>query len=85
VVEFMREFLAAPGALPGRIHLSCGRFDGLIAENRNLTAQLQDRGVGVELEEAADGHNWENWRDRLRSGLVHTLADSVGTNRAEMP
>ena len=20
-------------------------------------------------EEARDGHNWENWRDRLRSGL----------------
>ena len=84
VVEFMREFLAAPGPLPGRIHLSCGRFDGLIVENRILAAQLRERGVSVELEEAADGHNWENWRDRLRSGLVHTLADGVGTLRAEM-
>jgi enterochelin esterase family protein len=30
---------------------------------------LQDAGVAVRAREANDGHNWENWRDRLRDGL----------------
>ncbi len=30
---------------------------------------LQDTGIDVRYEEAADGHNWENWRDRLRHAL----------------
>jgi enterochelin esterase family protein len=25
--------------------------------------------MDVRYVEAADGHNWENWRDRLREGL----------------
>jgi enterochelin esterase family protein len=71
VVSFMMEFAAEPGPLPERIHVSCGRFDGLIADNRALVAQLNERDVDVGFEEAPDGHNWENWRDRLRAGLIH--------------
>ena len=26
-------------------------------------------GMAVHYTEARDGHNWENWRDRLREGL----------------
>ena len=26
-------------------------------------------GMEVRYVEARDGHNWENWRDRLREGL----------------
>ncbi len=73
VVEFMDAFAAQPGELPGRIHVSCGRFDGLITDNRVFAEQLRHLGVDVGYEEAPDGHNGENWRDRLRGGLVHTL------------
>jgi len=31
---------------------------------------LQDTGMALRFQEARDGHNWENWRDRLRSGLT---------------
>jgi enterochelin esterase family protein len=71
VVEFMTHFLEEPGTLPSRIHLSCGRYDGLYADNRRLSAFLQEQGVDVEYDEVPDGHNWENWRDRLRAGLLH--------------
>jgi enterochelin esterase family protein len=30
---------------------------------------LQEQGISVRYTEARDGHNWENWRDRLRDGL----------------
>ena len=73
VVEFMKSFEADPGTLPGRIHVSCGRFDGLAADNRRFVTRLRSLGIDVGYEEAADGHNWENWRDRLRAGLLHTL------------
>jgi enterochelin esterase family protein len=26
--------------------------------------------MNVKFEEAYDGHNWENWRNRLRGGLT---------------
>ena len=30
---------------------------------------LQQSGMQVRFSESRDGHNWENWRDRLREGL----------------
>ena len=30
---------------------------------------LQQAGIEVKYAEARDGHNWENWRDRLRDAL----------------
>ena len=30
---------------------------------------LERAGLDVKYSEAHDGHNWENWRDRLREGL----------------
>jgi enterochelin esterase family protein len=32
----------------------------------------------VKYEEARDGHNWENWRDRLRAGLTWLFPGPVG-------
>ena len=32
---------------------------------------LQETGMQVRFREANDGHNWENWRDRLREGLSY--------------
>ncbi len=70
VVAFMGRFLADPGPPPERAYLSCGRYDGLAADNRRMSAVLADLGVAVTYEEVLDGHNWENWRDRLRAGLT---------------
>jgi len=74
VVAFLHEMGAAPGSLPGVMHLSCGQYDGLHADCLAMAHQLSDGGVDVGWEDALDGHHWENWRDRLRSGLVHVLA-----------
>lgn len=69
VVEFMNAFRQRPGKLTERMYLSCGRYESLIYENRSMVPLLQDTGIDVRYEEAADGHNWENWRDRLRHAL----------------
>lgn len=69
VARFMNEFREAPGELSGKIYMSCGIYESLIYENRSLLPRLQKQGLDVRFEEARDAHNWENWRDRLRSGL----------------
>ncbi len=33
-------------------------------------ALLREHGIEVRYEEVRDGHNWENWRDRLQSALT---------------
>ena len=69
VVEFVNEFRMKPGRPAERIFVSCGVYESLIYENRSLVPFLQDCGISVRFVEARDGHNWENWRDRLRAGL----------------
>ena len=69
VVEFVNAFRAAPGRPVERVFLSCGVYESLIYENRSLVPLLQGTGMEVRFVEARDGHNWENWRDRLREGL----------------
>lgn len=69
VVDFMNRFRKAPGKLPSQIFVSCGVYESLIYENRSIVPFLQKHGANVRFSEARDGHNWENWRDRLRDGL----------------
>ncbi len=69
VVDFMNAFRDAPGRPAERLFLSCGMYESLIYENRSLVPLLQATGMEVRYVEARDGHNWENWRDRLREGL----------------
>jgi enterochelin esterase-like enzyme len=69
VVRFMGEFRARPGRPAEHVYLSCGAFEGLIYYNRSIVPLLQSTGMQVRFTEARDGHNWENWRDRLREGL----------------
>ena len=69
VAEFMNEFREQPGVPAERVYLSCGIYESLIYENRSLVPKLQEQGIDVRFEEARDAHNWENWRDRLRTGL----------------
>ncbi len=70
VVSFLGWFLADPGRLPAAAYLSCGRYDGLAADNRRMAATLSSLGVDVTYDEVLDGHSWENWRDRLRASLT---------------
>ena len=69
VVEFVNRFRDAPARVSERVFLSCGVYESLIYENRSLVPILQSTGMDVRYVESFDGHNWENWRDRLREGL----------------
>lgn len=69
VVDFVNRFRDAPGRPAERIFVSCGVYESLIYENRSLVPLLERSGMQVRYVEARDGHNWENWRDRLREGL----------------
>lgn len=69
VVAFMNDFRRRPGHPADKLYVSCGTFESLIYENRSLVPALQASGMDVKYTEVRDGHNWENWRDRLREGL----------------
>jgi enterochelin esterase family protein len=69
VVKFVNEFRRAPGRPAESVFVSCGVYESLIYYNRSLVPLLQETGMTVRFREANDGHNWENWRDRLREGL----------------
>src|SRR5690606_25458350 len=69
VVQFVNEFRKDPGKPSERVFVSCGTYESLIYENRSMLPLLQATGMTVRYEEARDGHNWENWRDRLRVAL----------------
>jgi len=69
VAEFVNAFRAEPGKPAEKVFISCGTYESLIYENRSLVPLLQASGMEVRYMEVRDGHNWENWRDRLRRGL----------------
>ena len=69
IAEFVNRFRRSPGAVSRRVFVSCGMYESLIYENRSLVPVLQGTGMEVRFVESRDGHNWENWRDRLREGL----------------
>ena len=69
IVEFMNDYRADPAAVARQVFLSVGVYESLVYENRSLVPILRSTGMRVRYVEARDGHNWENWRDRLREGL----------------
>jgi enterochelin esterase family protein len=69
VAEFVNRYRDDPVRVAERVFLSCGTYESLIYENRSLVPLLQATGMEVRYVEARDGHHWENWRDRLRTGL----------------
>jgi enterochelin esterase family protein len=69
VVQFVNRFRETPVRASEEVFVSCGIYESLIYENRSLVPVLQDAGMKVRFVEARDGHNWVNWRDRLREGL----------------
>ena len=70
VVAFVNEYRRRPTKPAQRVFLSCGTYESLIVYNRSMLSLLRATGADVELVEAQDGHNWENWRDSLRAGLT---------------
>jgi enterochelin esterase-like enzyme len=81
VVAFVNAFRADPARIDfqrgddggnrhTRVFLGCGTFESLIYYNRSLLPVLRDAGLAVRYVESQDGHNWINWRDRLRDGLT---------------
>ena len=75
VVEFVNAYREAPRRVANRVFLSCGLYEPLIYENRAIVPLLRRSGMEVHYVEVPDGHNWENWRDRLREGLAWLLPD----------
>ncbi|MEQ9397567.1 MAG: alpha/beta hydrolase-fold protein [Longimicrobiales bacterium] len=69
IADFVNDFRRRPTAVTRKVYLSCGTYESLIYENRSLVPLLQGAGMEVHFVESRDGHNWENWRDRLREGL----------------
>jgi len=69
VVGFVNAFREDPTTVSEKIFVSCGTYESLIYENRSLVPLLQSTDMDVRYVESRDGHNWENWRDRLREGL----------------
>ena len=69
VADFVNEFRERPGRPAEKVFVSCGIYESLIYENRSLVPLLQSTAMQVRYVEARDGHNWDNWRDRLREGL----------------
>jgi enterochelin esterase-like enzyme len=69
VVAFINAFRESPGRPARRAFISCGQYESLIYENRSMVPFFRESGIDVRYVEARDGHNWENWRDRLREGL----------------
>ncbi|GJM22484.1 MAG: hypothetical protein DHS20C15_23990 [Planctomycetota bacterium] len=78
VVEFVNAFRETPGKPTQKAFVSCGTYESLIYENRSLVPVLQEAGLEVKYVEARDGHNWENWRDRLREGLSWLFPGPLG-------
>ncbi len=70
VAAFVNELREDPSRLDARIYMSCGTFESLIYYNRSLAPLLRKSGLDVRFVESRDGHNWINWRDRLREGLT---------------
>jgi enterochelin esterase family protein len=70
VVAFVNELRKDVRPISERLFVSCGVYESLIYENRSLVPLLDQSGMEVRFVEVRDGHNWENWRDRLREGLA---------------
>jgi enterochelin esterase-like enzyme len=70
VVKFVNRYRTRPTHVADRLFVSCGVYEPLIAPNRSMVPTWESTGMTVRYVEARDGHNWENWRDRLRDALT---------------
>jgi enterochelin esterase-like enzyme len=72
VHEFV-DNLSEDERLTRRAFVTCGRYEGLASENRQIAAFLRQTGVRTRYVEPRDAHHWQNWRDQTRAGLVWCL------------
>ncbi|MBM4366655.1 MAG: esterase family protein [Deltaproteobacteria bacterium] len=70
IVKMVNDFRAAPPKIDAHVYQSCGTFESLIYYNRSLFPVFQGVATRARFTEAPDGHNWINWRDRLREALT---------------
>ncbi len=70
VVKFVNAYRSRPRRIVERIFMTCGMYEPLITPNRSMVTTFREAGMEVRYVESRDGHNWENWRDRLRDGLT---------------
>ncbi len=70
VIRFVNEYRADPRPVVRRMYLSCGAFEPLITPNRAMVEVFRAAGIEVRYREAFDGHQWVDWRDRLREALT---------------
>ena len=70
IVQFVNELRASPPKIEAHVYQSCGTFESLIYYNRSLYPVFQKVADAARFTEAPDGHNWINWRDRLREALT---------------
>ncbi len=69
IIRFVNAYRSDPSPVTEKLFMTCGQYEPLIYENRSMVPLLQSTGMDVRYVEARDGHNWQNWRDRLREGL----------------
>ena len=67
------ENLGEEERLARRAYVTCGRYEGLASENRQIAAFLRQTGVRTRYVEPKDAHHWQNWRDQARAGLMWCL------------
>ncbi len=60
-----------------RAFVACGRYEGLVEENRRMAAFLRHAGVATRYAESRDAHHWGNWRDQTRAGLMWCLQPTL--------
>jgi enterochelin esterase-like enzyme len=68
IMDFI-DGLSREERLMHRAFVCCGRFEGLVGENRRMAAFLRRAGVATRYVESRDAHHWHNWRDQIRAGL----------------
>ena len=56
---------------PIRVSLDCGRFDRLLACNRDMQTLLLEKGYPTHYQEYNCGHNYPAWADHIVSGLKY--------------
>ncbi len=83
VARWMARFLGGNPSLPDRMHLSCGRFDGLIGDNRRMVEFLTGRHIDVGFDDSPDGHDWVCWRNHLDAALEHVLGTAIEPTTGE--
>jgi enterochelin esterase-like enzyme len=69
VVKFVNRYRARPRHVADRVFVGCGVYEPMITRNRSMVPVFESAGMQVRFTEARDGHNWDNWRDRLRDAL----------------